>query len=812
MGSDVGTGRSRYTLKLKYPASWWRNKWREALPAGNGTIGAAVLGAVADETIILTHSGLWQGGRVEPVPDVSHTLPETRKLMDEGRYAEANWHLTNALKETGYRAKMAAPMPLADLVLTMGADQPFRRYQRSLDMETGEISVTWLDGDTAYARKLFVSRADGIVVCSITASRPVADVEIGLRFHPSDKPNLAEAVKEWMSTAEVRVDGEWVQYAARHEDGTDYGAVLRVITKGGQLVSTGSAIHVTACDNVLLLVKPFIRSDRTRAWAGLKQELAEVAGDYPALLERHVALHAPLFAKTNLELGDGGEEQSTEELLLAGYEGEAPTKLIETLWAYGKYLYISATAEDGLPMPLYGLWGGDYRLIWSHYMANENIQMMNWHAPVGGLAELMKPMFNHYRSLMDTFRDNARKLYGCEGIFIPAGTTPGIGVPTQIVPVILNWTGAAGWLAAHYYDYYLFTGDMDFLKEEAIPFMLEAATFYEQFLVEEADGTYRIYPSVSPENTPGNYMPPGGESLAHPMPTAINATMDIAILKELFTNLIEGCRAAGMHLDKIPGWERLLSRLPGYLLNEDGAIKEWSHPDFDDRYNHRHLSHLYPVFPGREFVREEAPEWFQAFEIAVRKRELGAQTGWSLAHMASIYARLGDGEAALQSLDVLTRSCLLSNLFTLHNDWRGMGISMNKEQAPVQLDAILGVTNAVQEMLLFVSPRLVKLMPAVPRRWEKGKAEGFRFCTGSVSFVWDRGTRRFEARIQADRPTDIRLILPQEFAPYEIHGNDAGVNPKVPKEGNSIRIRLVPGQQILIHSIWGEVKSSDRTA
>ena len=208
----------------------------------------------------------------------------------------------------------------------------------------------------------------------------------------------------------------------------------------------------------------------------------------------------------------------------------------------------------------------------------------------------------------------------------------------------MNWTGAAGWLARHYYEHFWYTGDMQFLREQALPFMREALQFYEDFLVLDEEGVYMIYPSVSPENTPQNFMPQDGKQLAHPMPTAINATMDVAIIKELLQHTIQASRIIGVNSSKILEWEGILERLPSYMLNKEGAVKEWLHPAFEDRQDHRHLSHLYPIFPGQEFSREEEPLLFEAFEKAVHHRKLGAQSGWSLAHMSSIYARLGDGE------------------------------------------------------------------------------------------------------------------------------------------------------------------------
>ncbi|XEC95808.1 glycoside hydrolase N-terminal domain-containing protein [Paenibacillus tarimensis] len=810
MGPMDPAANHRNVLLLKYPASWWKNKWREALPAGNGTIGASVYGAVQDETVLLNHAELWHGGRADTLPDVSGTLPQTRQLMDEGRYMEANWFLTNALKDEGYEARMASPVPLADLKLSMPGEKAFQGYRRYLDMTTGEITVCWKDGSASYDRRLFVSRADQMIVYRVHSDRRSIDAIVRLDFHASDNPNKAAQVQEMKQTMDWKIENEYFYYAVQNEDGLDYGAVLRIVAPGGRLAGEKGGIRVTETTEALILVKVFANSEREREWPLLKQELADVDRGYFLLLQDHVKLHGELFSRVTLELGNGADVRSTEELLLDSYDGEAPMALLEKLWAFGRYLYISATRENGLPMPLYGLWGGDYRLMWCHYMANENIQMMNWHAPVGGLAPLMKALFRHYGSLMDIFRDNARKLYGCRGVYIPAGTTPGIGSPSQIVPVILNWTGAAGWLARHYYDYYLFTGDLVFLQEEALPFMREAARFYEDFLIEGGDGYFRMYPSVSPENTPGNYMPEPGQPQDHPMPTTVNATMDFAVIKELFSNLIEGSRTAGIYQRYIPRWEDILRRIPSYQINEEGAIKEWMHPAFEERHNHRHLSHIYPVFPGQEFTREERPELFRAFEKAVDQRLIGAQTGWSMAHMASIYARLGDGQKALESLEILTRSCLMNNLFTVHNDWRDMGISMNKPQAPVQLDANLGITHAIQEMLIYVSPRIVKLMPAVPARWERGSVNGMRMCTGSVSFEWDRTAGRFRTELRAERATDVTVILPDEFAGYVLLGDDVDYH-RSSIHRFTCHIKMEPGQILIIHN-GKEMKNNEQTA
>lgn len=790
----------RHQIIMKYPASWWKNMWREALPSGNGVIGASVYGAVEEETIILGHAELWHWGRKDELPDVSHTLAETRKLMDEHQFLKASWHLTNAVRESGYNTKLAARFPVAEIKLQMPCKEAFRAYQRSLNMETGEVSVKWNEGSAKYERKLFVSRSDDVIVYEIASDQHLVSGTIGLAFHPTDGGKSDQYI-ELEQSIEVKAEQPYVYYAGKNDDGTDFGAVMRVIPTGGQLTQTENAVRFTDCEKVLVLVKVFVTSGRNESWAKLKQELSMMNESYDRMLASHQTIHQRLFHSASMALGDEKEAdwRSNEELMLEAYGGEAPTSLIEKMWAYGRYLFISGTDAQSLPFGMYGLWGGDYRLIWSHNMANENVQMMYWHAPVGGLHELMPALFNYYEQMMDDFRSNAKKLYGCRGIYIPAGTTPGIGVPNQIVPVIMNWTSAAGWLSRHYYEYYLFTGDEQFLKEKLLPFMRETALFYEDFLVVGEDGCYRYYPSVSPENTPQNFMPKDGKEMAHPMPTAMNATMDFAILKELLTHLIEAAETVGEDKEEIEKWKTMLSRIPPYQVNEDSAVKEWMHPLFEDRYDHRHLSHIYPVFPGQEFTREEEPELFQAFETAVKLRVIGAQSGWSLAHMASIYARLGNGNRALECLNLLARSCLLNNFFTLHNDWRNMGICLKMQSAPVQMDANMGWVNAVQEMLLYVSPKLIKFLPALPDKWDQGSVRDFRFPTGRVSFQWNRSQSLFEAELVAERDTAVTIKLPEFIDQWEWQGEHVSIEPSELGDRCYV-IRMNKGQTLTIRS------------
>lgn len=290
--------------------------------------------------------------------------------------------------------------------------------------------------------------------------------------------------------------------------------------------------------------------------------------------------------------------------------------------------------------------------------------------------------------------------------------------------------------------------------------MLETAAFYEDYLTRGADGKIRIEPSVSPENSPGRFMPGDfHEHMGHPNPVVWNSTMDFAILRELLAHLLELSCAVVMDPRRVESWRAILKALPEYMVNSDGAICEWMDEELPDYYRHRHLSHLYPLFPG-EGIRRGHP-LFDACARAVDLRELGAASGWALAHQSAVYAWLGRGERALDCLNTLAKGCLLPNLFTLHNDWRDMGVSLRIDMAPVQLDALMGAANAIQEMLLDASLGRLALLPACPEKLGCGEIRNWRFPGGRVDMRWNREKRELRAVLKAERPIRLQLVLPE---------------------------------------------------
>ena len=800
----------KHILEMKYPSSWWHDLWREGLPIGNGFTGGNLYGGAKKETLQLNRHDFWYRGKEEPVPDVGDALSVMRHKMDAGNFEEASWEIVNVLKEKGYNSTLESQIPLASLTVEQNPIKGFQGFVRRLHMEQAVASQEWTDDCFRMRREAFVSRAEDMVVYRLTAHDGKGNTGENVGENTSKKPQTGEfldklqyklrlqayrnegqkpipEIEEIWDAAhtEVKCVDEHTAYlyfaSVRKEKGSipgDFGAVAKVCLNRGRLKVFQDTLKVFGADEVLVTIKLYVNENTEKAWKRLQDDLAQQSKSYEELLEESATLHSKLYHSAELTIYDADEwSRCNEDLVMEAFSERQSKELIEKLWHFGRYLFICGTNSQANPFPLYGLWGGGYRLQWCHNMANENMQMIYWHSLCGNLVEYNESVFRYINDRIPAFTENGRKLFGIDGIYMTAGTTPGVSSPTQVVPVIINWVGAAGWLAQHYYHYFMYTGDMEYAEKIMLPYFDGVARFYEEFAGFSVDenGRERIkwYPSVSPENTPVNFMPPQGVSKPHPMPTTINATIDLAILKEFFANLLdlqEKCTCFTFEESRVHMWRRIINAIPEYAVNSEGAIKEWQEEIFEDRYDHRHLSHIYPVFPGCEFYPKTHPQEMQAYERAVELRKIDAQTGWSMAHMAAIYARFRRGDRAMECLDNMAKSSLLNNFFTLHNDWRGMNISLNMDPAPVQLDAIMGYVNAIQEMLLYAAPGYIALLPALEERLYQGKVENFRYSDGYVAMEWDVAKKNFVCKITPVRPHKLRISLPEFVETVEWKG------------------------------------------
>lgn len=763
-------------MTMKYPASWHGDMWREGLPLGNGETGALVYGGILKEITMLTHGKLWWKDTNPELPDASSVLPEMRRLILANRLDEAEQLMADELEKNGYHAQHGRPLPVCDLTISRKRGAAFKKYRRILDMEHGTAAVTWQEEGKVFRRETFVSR-DTDIVCIQMYTEPLQildSMEWTLELH--DLETAGDIVLP--DKIEVKPAGDFLRFAAQKEDGTDFGAVC-LLRHNGVLKQKEKSIEVEGATKIEAFVKVFIQEERRAAWERLEKELSGCIS-YEAELQRHSPKHQKLFQSCRVELNESTNKLSNEELLLQAYDEEAPTELIQKLWAYGRYLLISASSENGYPCQLYGLWTGDYHAVWTWNMYNVNLEMIYWQALSGNMPQLLHPVFRYNEIHMEDYRENARKLYGCRGINISSVSTPESGLHKHHAPHILHWTAGAGWIAQHYYDYYLCTRDLAFLKQTALPFMREAVQFYEDFVLEDEKGNLMFVPSASPENTP---------DIEPTSQVVVNATADFAILKELLTNLIEGAQIAGMYSDKVADWQAMMKKIPPYEQNEDGAVREWMFAGYKDRYEHRHQSHLYPVFPGCECTPRKNPEQYKAFRIALDKRKtfgLKDQTGWSLTYMANIYARFGDGDTALECLELLCKSNVMNNFWTVCNDWRRMGVAMCDDFriAPVQLDANMGLSAAVLEMAVFSTRDEIYAFRAIPSKWKKGMIGPILTRTNTETTVqWDveKGTAELQF-VQRSTDAEFDVILPPNMC-------------FVPENSVQKRLKLAAGEQ-----------------
>jgi len=758
----MSEGGSSRGMTMRYPAT----RWQDALPTGSGVVGALVYGQIAEDTILLNHDALYHPKEPHRTVDVSDQLPEVRRLIEAGRYRDAAGvmpaaYAKRAGEEAGSTSKGRDPyQPFCAIRLQSSSDGPFRGYRRGVDFATGRAWVEWRDNAAAFTREVFVSRATDTVFLRVRGSEPgsvacrlslkmALNEQSGGTRHSNSVPEDIELSASGSASPEDRA----ITFSGRYPNGFSFGAVGRVDATGGTVTAADDALAIKDADEVVLRLRLFLGEDPDAASSRLAAELADGQESFDSAFAEHSALHARLFDRMTLDI-DRGPRPSNEEMLMEAYDGEVPLSLVQTMFDYGRYLLISSSRPGGWPANLQGIWNGDYAPAWnSDVHTDENIQMNYWQALPGGLDEAALPLFEYFEKHLDDFRENARNIFGCRGILVPiAMTTNGLEAPRTWS----NWTAAAGWIAQHFYDYYLFTGDLDFLKSRVVPWLKEVALFYEDFLVEGADGKLLFSPSLSPENRPTN-----SNSLV-----SMNATMDVAVCREALTNLCDACELLGIEAEGVARWRAMLAKLPAYEVNQDGAMKEWLHPAFEDNYHHRHQSHIYPVFPGLEITEESDPAIHEACRVAVEKRlvvGLTSQTGWSMAHMANIYARLGEGDRVLECLEILSRSSLGPNLFTYHNDWRRMGLSLGGgSQPPFQIDANFGITAAVLEMLVFSKPGLLKLLPALPKRLSSGRATGIA-CRGgiTVDMEWDVATGSLSATLASRSDQRLLLRLPE---------------------------------------------------
>ena len=703
--------------------------WEQALISGNGKYGALVTGQPLEETVVLNHARLFMplNAPLPPVNTADHRN-ELRDLMAQGRYQRAADEVVELSRKEGYGAKRWTDpfIPAFDLKVKMTEKGEIRDYRRSVDFRTGVVAVSWADDRGAFCRRLFVSRPDDVVVLSITGPRASVDCDLWLAQRPTKNVGgwgPEEMFKLGIKETSTAADDNWLTYRSgfrRTWRGSlqGYEGASRVAVRGGTTSAESGRISIRGADEVLALTRIELLKDYSVSRIPeIKRQLTAVEVDYDALLDRHAKVHGAIFNRMKLDLGGAADRDLTsEELIAKSRVGALSKALLEKEFDAGRYAIISSSGE--LFPNLQGIWNGTWAPPWSSdFTMNGNVQCAIAADLSGNMPEMLEPYFRYLESQMPDYRENARRLYGCRGIHVPSRTSShGLNNHFDGTWPMTFWTAGAGWASQFFYDYYLYTGDREFLEKRALPFMKEAALFYEDFLIEGPDGKYLFSPSYSPENNPKN-----NRSQA-----CINATMDIAVAKELLGNLAAACETLQTDPDGIRRWKAMLAKMPGYQINADGAIKEWATPLLEDNYAHRHCSHLYALFNVMPAEIASDATLQKAFHRAVerrmefRRRENGGEMAFGLVQMGFAASSLRDAEISYEVVDWLANNFWGDNLVSTHNP-KGL----------FNTDICGGMPAVIIKMLVESRPGKVFLLPACPKQWPVGTIEGV-CCRGQI--------------------------------------------------------------------------------
>ncbi len=718
----------RLTLWYRQPA----REWVEALPVGNGRLGAMVFGGVALERLQLNEDTFFAGGPYDPnSPEALAALPEVRRLIFARRFAEAE-ALANA-RLMGRPVKQMPYQPVGDVLLSFHRLETPSEYQRELDLDAAIARTRFCVDGVEYLREVIASPVDQVIAIRLAADQPGR-----ITFDVSMQTPQSASVMIEEETLVLRGVGpaQWdVAGALRFE------ARVAVLASSGSRVANGASIRVVDANEAVLLIAAATSYRRYDDISGdpaaiaRGQLAAASAKSFASLVQAHTAEHRRLFRRVSIDLGvTPAAEQPTDERVRKSLQTEDPA-LAALYYQYGRYLLICSSRAGTQPANLQGIWNDKTEPPWeSKWTLNINTQMNYWPAESTRLSECVQPLVSMVRDLASTGARTAKVMYGARGWVVHNNTdvwraaAPIDGAKWSLWP-----TGGA-WLCKHLWDHYDYGRDRSYLAE-IYPLLRGAAEFFLDALVESPDGSALLTcPSLSPENV----HPHGASICAGP-------AMDSQILRDLFSNCIEAAEILGIDTELRAQLARVRQRLPADRIGAEGPLQEWLE-DWDmqaPEIHHRHVSHLYALYPSSQINPIDTPELARAARRSLEIRGDEA-TGWGIGWRLNLWARLGDGERAHRILELLLGpERTYPNLFDAH--------------PPFQIDGNFGGTSGITEMLMQSWGGAIHLLPALPRAWPAGSVSGLRArgaCT--IDIEWRNG-QLVEASLRSDRGGTYRL-------------------------------------------------------
>jgi len=807
---------------------WYRNpadRWTDALPVGNGRLGAMIFGGVASERIALNEDTLWSGApRDWNNPGAKDHLGVVRNLVIEHQ----DYHAADQECRKMQGPYNQAYEPLGDLLVDFAHGDDSTDYRRSLDLDSATCAVSYSVAGSTMKRETFASAPAQVIVQRLTSSKREA-LQCALRLK-SQLQFTAEA-KDCSIVLSGKAPANSVPnylhcdnpitYSDDPGKGMYFAAVLTAKVTGGKVeAQPDGSLKIDGATEVILLIgaatgyKKYDELPDTPIAevisAARRPVDAALNTPYAQLVKRHLEDHRKLFRRVHLDLGGHEAEAMPTDERVDGFEQKPDVALLALYFQYGRYLLLASSRPGTQPSNLQGIWNADLRPPWSsNWTSNINVQMNYWPVETCNLSECHQPLIEMVQDLSQNGRKTAEVNYGIEegwcshhNIDLWRQSAP-VGEGTQSAdPTWANFAMSGPWLCQHLWEHYRFTGDKEYLKSTAYPIMKGSAEFCLNWLTDDGHGGLTTCPSVSTENS---FVAPDGKSAQ----VSAGCTMDVALLHEIFDNCTQARKILGIDEDFAVRMAHARRLLPDYQVGKHEQLQEWS-VDFDENQpGQRHMSHLYPVYPGGEMT----PRTMPALAISARKsleRRLangGAYTGWSRAWAIGLWARLGDGDQALESLKMLMLHSTGINLFDQHPFGPSMTAAMQnstgakpselaKRERPTtifQIDGNFGATASIAEMLLQSHETEVAILPAWPAEWKTGSVRGLRARGGlEVDIEW-KNAESVTATVRGVLSGEQRFRPPANFRFLPAAGAK-------PEHDRSLVLRIEPGSSYRLHA------------